>query len=165
VLFPSSFRSINGGLAFALVAVTAPAALAQNADLSVTAEIQASCVLNGGSLNFGTYTSTSGSDTPGQGSFTYQCTNGTSIFLSLGPGQNEEEGARAMASGADRLVYELYRDPARQQVWRSESDALSVGSTSAALETVQVYGLIPQGQASPAGTYNDVVQITLTLDQ
>jgi spore coat protein U-like protein len=165
VLFPSSFHSIKGGLAFALLAATAPAALAQTADLSVTAEIQASCVLNGGSLDFGTYTSTAGTDTQGQGSFSYQCTNGTSIFLSLNGGQNEDDDTRAMVSGTDRLVYELYRDPARQEVWRSESDALSVGPTSAALETVQVYGLIPQGQTSPAGTYNDVVQITLTLDQ
>ena len=165
MLFPPNFRLIKGGLAFALVAVTGPAALAQTADLTVTAEIQASCVLNGGSLNFGTYTATDGSDTPGQGSFSYQCTNGTGITLSLGPGANEEEGGRAMADGAERLLYELYQDPARQQAWGTEGDALSVGSTSAALETVQVYGLIPQGQDAPAGNYSDVVQITLNLDQ
>ena len=165
MLFPSNLRLIKGGLAFGLVAVTGPAALAQTADLSVTAEIQASCVLNGGSLNFGTYTATAGSATPGQGSFSYQCTNGTSITLSLGPGDNEEEGSRAMASGAERLLYELYQDPSRQQAWRTDGDALSVESTSAALETVQVYGLIPQGQDAPAGSYSDVVQITLNLDQ
>ena len=166
MLFPSNFRLIVGGLALLLVAGTGPAALAQeNAILNVTAEVQASCVLNGGSLNFGTYTATDGSDTPGQGSFSYQCTNGTSITLSLGPGDNEAEGSRAMAAGAERLLYELYQDPTRQQEWGTDGAALSVGSTSAALETVQVYGLIPQGQDAPAGNYNDVVQITLNLDQ
>lgn len=164
MLFPSNFRLIKGGLAFALVAVTGPAALAQTADLTVTAEIVANCVLNGGSLNFGTYTSSATADTEGQGSFTYQCTNGTEITLSLGPGANGDGSIRQMASGDQRLTYELFQDAARQTVWGQEGDAFVVPSTSSASTPVPVYGLIAAGQASGAGSYSDTVLITLTLN-
>jgi spore coat protein U-like protein len=151
-----------GASVLLVAAAIGSAALGQTADLSVTAEIQATCTLDGGSLNFGTY---SGSATEGQGSFIYECTSGSSITLSLGPGQNQEGAVRAMADGAERLLYELYQDAARQQDWGEDGDALSIESTSADLEAVQVYGLIPQGQSAPAGSYSDVVQITLNIDQ
>jgi spore coat protein U-like protein len=151
-----------GASVLLVAAALASAALAQTADLSVTAQVQATCVLNGGSLDFGNY---SGSDTEGQGSFSYECTNGTNITLSLGPGQNQEGESRAMADGAERLLYELYQDVGRQQEWGAVGDAVSIQSTSADEETVQVYGLIPQGQSAPAGSYSDVVQITLNIDQ
>jgi spore coat protein U-like protein len=70
-----------------------------------------------------------------------------------------------MADGAERLLYELYQDVGRQQEWGAVGDAVSIQSTSADEETVQVYGLIPQGQSAPAGSYSDVVQITLNIDQ
>jgi len=164
VLFPSNFRLIKGGLAFALVAVTGPAAHAQTADLTVTAEIVANCVLNGGTLNFGTYTSSAGADTEGQGSFNYQCTNGTEITLSLGPGTGGGEGIRQMASGDQRLTYELFQDPGRTTVWGENDDALVVPSTSSSSTPVPVYGLIEAGQDSGAGTYSDTVLITLNVE-
>jgi spore coat protein U-like protein len=164
VLFPSNFRLIKGGLALALVAVTGPAALAQTADLTVTAEIQASCVLNGGSLDFGPYTATEETDTEGEGSFTYQCTGGTGITLSLGPGQNGDGGIRQMASGDARLQYELFQNPARSTVWGEDGAALVVESTSTSATPVPVYGLIQAGQDSAAGSYSDTVLITLNIN-
>ena len=164
MLFPSNFRLIKGGLAFALVAVTGPAALAQTADLTVTAEIAASCVVNGGSLDFGPYTATETEPTEGQGTFSYQCTNGTNISLELGPGQNAQGESRAMASGAARLLYELYRDPGHGQEWGMGDAALPVVNTPSTQQTVEVYGLIAAGQASPAGSYSDTVLITLNID-
>jgi spore coat protein U-like protein len=151
-----------GASVLLVAAAIGSAALGQTADLSVTAEIQATCTLDGGSLNFGTY---SGSATEGQGSFIYECTSGSSITLSLGPGQNQEGAVRAMADGAERLLYELYQDAARQQEWGEDVDAVSVVVPSGAAQTVQVYGLIPPDQDAPAGNYNDVVQITLNVDQ
>jgi spore coat protein U-like protein len=68
-----------------------------------------------------------------------------------------------MADGAERLLYELYQDAARQQEWGEDGDALSIQTTSADEETVQVYGLIPPDQDAPAGSYSDTVQITLNI--
>jgi spore coat protein U-like protein len=167
VLFPSNFRLIKGGVAFALVAVTGPAALAQNpapAELTVTAQIVENCVLNGGSLNFGTYSSSAVDDTPGEGTFTYQCTGGTEITLSLGPGTGGGDGVRQMASGEERLTYELFQDPSHSTVWGEDGDALTVPSTSSSSTPVPVYGLIDAGQESGAGTYSDTVQITLNIE-
>ena len=43
--------------------------------------------------------------------------------------------------------------------------ALPVPSnTSSTQQTVEVYGLIAAGQASPAGSYSDTVLITLNID-
>jgi spore coat protein U-like protein len=164
VLFPSDFRLIAGGLALALVAVPGPAALAQTADLSVTAQIEANCVLNGGSLSFGLYSATETAATPGQGTFSYQCTNGSNITLSLGPGLNSEGESRAMAAGEGTLLYELYQDAGREQEWSTAGEALIVQDTPSSLETVDVYGSIVPGQESPAGNYSDTVQITLNIN-
>jgi spore coat protein U-like protein len=161
VFFPSNVRFLTGGLALLLLAGTGPA-LGQTANLNVTAEIQASCVLNGGSLSFGTYTASD--DTPGQGTFSYQCTDGTNITLGLGSGQNEVGGIRQMAAGAGRLPYQLYKDASRQQEWGTGDDGLTVEDTSASLETVDVYGLIAAGEESPPGDYSDTVTITLNID-
>jgi len=164
VLFPSNFRLIKGGLAFALVAVTGPAALAQTAELSVTAQIEASCVVNAGSLDFGPYTSTDLDPTEGEGSFSYQCTSGSDITLSLGPGQNPQGEGRAMASGAARLRYNLYQDVGHDQEWATDGAAVIVEDTPSTLQTVDVYGLIEAGQESPAGSYSDSVTITLNIN-
>ena len=164
MLFPSNFRLIKGGLAFALVAVTGPAALAQTAELSVTAQIEASCVVNAGSLDFGPYTSTDLDPTEGEGSFSYQCTSGSDITLSLGPGQNLQGESRAMASGAARLLYNLYQDVGHDQEWGTDGTAFIVENTPSTLETVDVYGLIEPGQEAPAGSYSDSVTITLNIN-
>ena len=59
MLFPSNFRLIKGGLAFALVAVTGPAAHAQTADLTVTAEIVVDGVVHEGqTVQAGEYSDT-----------------------------------------------------------------------------------------------------------
>jgi spore coat protein U-like protein len=163
VLFPSNFRLIKGGLAFALVAATGPAALAQNATLNVTAEIQASCEVTGGTLAFGAYTSAE--DATADATFSYVCTEGTNITVTLDGGQNDEGGSRAMlrSGGEDLLPYGLYKDVNHGDPWGLGENGIVVEGTSAETELVEVYGLIAAGENSPAGLYNDVVQITLNI--
>ena len=166
MLLSSDFRLIAGGLTLIVASATGAPALAQQetANLSVTAQIQASCVVNGGSLNFGIYNSEEAKE--GEGTFSYECAEGTNITLKLGAGQNADGGSRAMASaGGGTLRYQLFKDPNHQDVWSdTESGGLKVPDTSDQQEAVQVYGLIEGGQGSPAGTYSDVVQITLNIN-
>jgi spore coat protein U-like protein len=166
VLLPSDFRSIAGGLTLIVASTAGAPALAQQdtANLNVTAQIQASCVVNGGSLNFGLYNSEEAKE--GQGTFSYECAQGTNITLKLGAGQNPVSGSRAMKSGGGgTLRYQLFKDASHQDVWSdTETGGLTVQDTSDQEEVVQVYGLIEGGQGSPAGTYSDVVQITLNIN-
>ena len=166
MLLPTDFRLIAGGLTLIVASATGAPALAQQdtANLNVTAQIQASCVVNGGSLNFGVYNSDEAKE--GQGTFSYECPQGTNITLKLGAGQHPVGGSRAMASGGSgTLRYQLFKDSSRQDVWNdTESGGLTVPDTSDQEEVVQVYGLIASGQDLPAGTYSDVVQITLNIN-
>lgn len=163
VFSSSNFGLVAGALGLVLVAASGNAALAEETEnLTVTANVQASCVLNGGSLAFGVY---DGAQNDGSGSFSYQCTNGTDITLSLGLGQNAQGSQRAMVkTGGQTLDYELYSDSNRATVWGIDTAGVDVPATSAALETAQVYGRIPAGQSAPAGSYSDTVQITLVIN-
>jgi spore coat protein U-like protein len=161
VSFSYHFRFVAGALTL-LPLVAAPAALAQTADLNVTAQVDAACDVFAGSLNFGTYTAAAAKEA--NGNFSYQCTAGTEITLSLGPGNNPQEGSRAMAAGENRLRYQLYRDPTRQEVWGTDVEGLVLEAPSSSEQGVTVYGLIEAGQDVPAGSYSDVVQITLSIN-
>jgi spore coat protein U-like protein len=162
VLLSADFRWIATGLVLLVAAAIASPALGQTANLNVSAQVQASCNVIGGDLDFGLYT---GDATEGQGSFSYQCTNGTNITLSLGPGQHlQPGGSRAMTGNGGTLRYQLFRDANRQQVWREgPEEGLDVDDTEASEQDVPVYGLIEAGQDVPAGSYNDVVLITLNI--
>jgi spore coat protein U-like protein len=162
VLISCDFRWIAVGLVLLVAAAIASPVLGQTANLNVSAQVQASCNVIGGDLNFGLYT---GGETEGEGSFSYQCTDGTNITLSLGPGQHlQQGGSRAMTGGGGILRYQLFRDANHQQVWREGPDeGLDVENTPASQQDVPVYGLIAADQDVPAGSYNDIVLITLNI--
>jgi spore coat protein U-like protein len=168
VLLSSNLRLIAGGLTLVVSAVTGVPALAQQetANLNVTAQILASCVVNGGSLDFGLYAPGAETGKEGEGSFSYVCTEGTNISLNLGAGQNAEGDSRAMAlaGGGGTLTYQLYKDAGHSDAWGLGTGGKDVPETSAEQTTVDVYGLIGPGQDSPAGSYSDVVQITLNIN-
>lgn len=160
----SSLRLIVPALALVLVAATGREALAADpppAQLTVTALVEASCTLNGGTLAFGVYT---GEENDATGQFTYQCTDGTNITLSLDPGENAQGTTRMMANGGELLAYELYKDSNRSQVWGVGANGLDVNGTSAELEPAQVFGRILAGEDAAPGSYSDTVQITLVIN-
>jgi spore coat protein U-like protein len=123
---------------------------------------QASCILNGGTLAFGVY---DGTQNDASGQFSYQCTGGTNINVTLGLGQNPQGSQRAMVidGGGDTLAYELYSDSNRQTVW-DDSVGVDINGVSAAQEFAQVYGRILAGEDAPAGNYSDTVLITLVVE-
>jgi spore coat protein U-like protein len=159
VFSSSNLRLFVGASALALIAATSHTALAQTANLNVTATVDASCTLNGGSLPFGIYT---GDEKDATGEFTYECTPGTNITLSLNQGVN---GDRTMvADGGGSLPYELYSDSNRTSVWGVDPAGVNPPLTSAEVETAQVFGRIEAGEQAPAGSYSDTVQITLVIN-
>jgi spore coat protein U-like protein len=152
-------------MALAVVTVFAslPARAGTDTDqLTVTATVLSSCSLSGGTLSFGQYVSGQTTDLDVGGTISYVNCSGTLGFALDGGGAGSVAG-RQMSSGANRLNYQIYRNPTRSAVWGSGADAQGVTLVGTQSGTVAVHGRIPKGQAVPDGTYTDVVNITLTF--
>jgi spore coat protein U-like protein len=130
--------------------------------LTVTATVQSSCGLTGGTMAFGNYTSgqTSALDVTGQ--ISYANCNGTLSF-ELDAGQSGDINNRVMLSGTNRLNYQLYRTSAHNAVWGIGANAQGLTLLTPLSGTIPVYGRIAGGQTVPAGTYTDLVNITMTF--
>lgn len=159
-------------LALAVVAALTPWPLgaATTSTFQVSASIVAGCLVVGGvthygNLDFGSHSalasylvSTSLSGT----SVTLQCTPGVAMNMKVGGGQNNN-GARNLkrASGSSLLAYQLYRDAAFSQVLAIDQ---TVGVSYSDPNTIKlpVYARAQLTGAVPAGTYTDVLQVTLS---
>jgi spore coat protein U-like protein len=92
------------------------------------------------------------------------------IMLSDGMG-GAGSGARQMASGRDRLAYDVYTDPARTRAWGSGGAGTVVATGSMTVgpgvgngtrtATHVVYGRTPALQDAAPGTYLDALVLTL----
>lgn len=133
--------------------------------LSVTATVESSCALDGGTLSFGTYLSGQNGNLDAAGSISYvNCPPGT-ITFELDGGFSGDIANRVMLNGGSELKYQLYRDPARAAVFGTGANSQSVlllgpGTLSS---TLPVYGRIPGNQGVAAGAYSDTVNVTLTF--
>lgn len=70
---------------------------------------------------------------------------------------------RRMASGAERLAYELYTDSNRATVLRPETTTFTITGAGTS-ETKTIYGRIPGGSnlnAVANGAYTDTVVLTI----
>jgi len=96
---------------------------------------------------------------------TFTCTGRTPWNIALSNGQNASGNTRRMRLGASSnyVTYELYRDPARSQRWGTTIGSDTVAGTgTGTTQSLTVYGRVPATQTIPAGSYSDVVTITVT---
>lgn len=150
----------------------------QTGNFNVTANVAGSCVITATpTLAFGAYDPTEVNNTTaldGQSSISVRCTRGTVATVALGQGGNPATGStcvaplRQMASGAERLRYDIYQTAARTTVWGCQTGAgantQGFTSTSSLTPTVlQTFGRIPAGQDVPTGSFSDTVQVTVTF--
>jgi spore coat protein U-like protein len=85
------------------------------------------------------------------------------MSMSLDGGQNSASGTRNLkrTSGTQMLAYQLYRDAAYSQALGiGQSVAVSYSDPTAI--KLPVYGRVQLTGTQPAGTYTDVVQVTVT---
>ena len=150
------------GTATALLPRPAPAPTTTGT-LAVSAVVQGSCGLTGGTLNFGTYTSgqTNNLDVEGQLAFA-NCPTGNLVF-ELDGGASGNVNARKMTSGGNNLTYQIYRNAGRSTVFGAGTNAYTEIRLIAGGGTIPVYGRIPGSQSVPAGNYADNVNVTLTF--
>ena len=130
--------------------------------LTVTATVISGCSLTGGSLSFGQYVSGQGTNLDAVGQINYANCTGNLTF-ELDGGTAGDVNNRAMGSGSNKLKYQLYKNATRTALWGTGTDAYQLSLLSTLTGNVNVYGRIPSGQAVAPGTYNDVVNITLTF--
>lgn len=130
--------------------------------LTVTATVQSSCALNGGTLAFGTYLSGQTTHLDAVGRINYVNCSGTLTF-ELDGGQSGDVNNRVMLSGSNQLRYQLYRNASRSAVWGLGNQAQQIQLLMPLTGTVDVFGRIPSGQAVAPGSYSDTVNITLTF--
>lgn len=152
----------------ALVAAPLPAAFAGSsaATMPITASVTPVCVVSAAALNFGNYDPILiNSTTPldATGTITVQCIRNSSYTVTLDQGQNGTATTRSMKeSGGSLLSYDLYTDSARTTVWNTANTVTGTAPSSAPI-ALSVYGRIPPAQNVAAGSYSDVVNVTVNF--
>lgn len=166
---------MHGRLAIALAAIAAASPMPLDAALSstflVNATIQAGClvvggVTNYGNLDFGSYSalaSTTASTQLSGTTVTLQCTPGVTLSMKIGGGQNNNGGRNLKRStGANLVAYQLYSDAAFSQSLGIDQTVTVTYSDPTAIK-LPVYARAQLTGTLPAGSYSDVLQVTLTF--
>jgi spore coat protein U-like protein len=168
-------RSIHTALLVAALSFTAaPSAFAAGSDsdnLTVTASVENSCVITGGTLAFGVYDTITGAAVDASTAIRVECTAGATATITLGEGANADVGStaddperRLSDGGSSFLAYELFIDSNRGSEW---GDTLGTGKEYTAVDAnpaaQTVYGRITSGQDVAAGAYADTVVATVTF--
>lgn len=148
------------GPAWTGVALAADAALT-----TVTMAVNANCIVTANDLAFGTYNPMAPSPTDGATTLQVRCTNTTAyaVKLNKGAGSGATVAQRRMSHApSGTLIYSLFTDAGRSQVWGDDSGGATVaGVGTGSAQTLTVYGRIPAGQFSAVGSYNDTVSVTI----
>lgn len=168
---PNEAQTKHGALVSALwmlagLAFTGGAHAATDTDtMTVTATVISSCSVTADDLALGDYDPVDASPLAAATTIDVICTNGTdfSIGLDEGAGAGASVATRKMTSGADTLNYSLYRDASHTDLWGETEGVDTVDDTgTGAVQTFDVYGLIPAAQSAPAGAYSDTINVTVT---
>lgn len=134
---------------------------------AVTAEVIDACNLTANDLDFGNYSSISGSPLDATSTIDVTCTNGTAytVLLDDGTTLGGDFTARLMTDSTNTLEYNLYTTSGRTTVWGDSTGATAtVGNTGdGTQQSLTVYGRIPASQNVPVGSYSDSVTATVSF--
>jgi spore coat protein U-like protein len=146
---------------------------------SVPALAQAACAVSGsGSVNFLTYNPASATATLASAVVTLTCTYAGSggneridWSMQLTNGNSNDCNARRLAGPSDALNYNIYQNSVGGGVWGNLACATypsgrmtvgpGVGNSSRSVSNT-LYGQIPTGQFVSAGTYTDLLVLTVS---
>jgi spore coat protein U-like protein len=151
-------------------------AFTTTADMNVSADINASCIMSSTDLDFGDYDATGvnvTADLTATATISTTCTSGANGVVTMGQGEHvfyciSNNCIRRMANSEEtsHLTYQIYTDAGYSVVWNhNPGDMRSVANVtgSGASQGRTVYGKIPKNQINAtAGSYSDTIIITLT---
>ena len=170
--------ALTAAVIFASAVLTAEATAGTTTNnLLVTATVANSCAINSATaLAFGTYdpvganSASVGTDlTANNGLLTITCTRSASTTITLGQGINPANGStdtaplRQMKLGNYVLAYTLYQDAGHTSDWGNTLGTAVQRIASGGPDSITVYGVVPRGQSVPAGSYTDIVVVTVTF--
>jgi spore coat protein U-like protein len=153
------------------------AAGTQTSNLAVSAAVASNCTISTNPVAFGAYdpiVTNAATALLGSGSITIACTKASVPTLKLDLGANPAGVVRQMASGAERLPYELYQPltnvagaacGALTTVWGTAGANIltTVAAPSKAARTYNVCGSVAGGADVGVGAYADTVIATVTF--
>jgi spore coat protein U-like protein len=127
-----------------------------------------SCTVSATALAFGTYTPLQPSALTSSGTISVSCivANGLNpVTITLNTGSSGSFGTRTMTSGPNALNYNLYLDAAHSQIWGDgtggsmrDNDSVNPGHPNI---SATVYGQIPGLQDPAAGSYTDLITVSV----
>jgi spore coat protein U-like protein len=130
----------------------------------VQARVNAVCVVSASDLDFGAYSSQSGTALTGTTMLQATCTPSTTYNIALNKGTTAGGtiNQRKLASGSNTLNYQLYSNAARTSIWGETVGTDTVtGSGTGLQQNHTVYGSVPAAQLVPAGSYADTITVTI----
>lgn len=135
------------------------------------AAAQAGCFITAGGMSFGTYDVFDLFPRDSMLVLTASCQEAVvrDLRVSIGPSANSGGiliRQMKWTAGGDRLGYNLFIDASRTQVWGDGTGGGEVvlqGVSRDSPRQLVVYGRIPYAQDVSAGTYGDVVTITVDI--
>ncbi|HKJ62801.1 MAG TPA: spore coat U domain-containing protein, partial [Hyphomicrobiales bacterium] len=125
--------------------------------------VDPNCLLNvSQNVDFGTQ-GVLDANVDADGELEVTCTSGTAYTVSLARQAGTLPlGSWEMTNGSETVTYGLYADAARADLWGDlPSDHVS-GTGTSAVQTLDVYGRIPPQTTPSAGSYSDIVVVTVT---
>jgi spore coat protein U-like protein len=145
---------------------------------AVPAHAATLCSVSTAGVAFGTYDIVSGAPTDVAGLIDLACSftpspggGGTLVSLFMSAGSSGNFSARTMRAATDVLLYNLFTDPARTQIWGNgtagtayQSVRLTVGpgvGNSTRSAQYAIYGRIPARQTVATGIYSDTIVVTI----
>ncbi|MEO7199585.1 MAG: spore coat U domain-containing protein, partial [Dokdonella sp.] len=131
----------------------------------VSANVVNKCTITASPLNFGSSIGLLTTAVNANTAISVQCSVGSANNVGLNAGVNGggNINARKMLLGGNTVSYQLYRDLARTQVWGSTIGTNTVAGTgNGNTQNLTVYGRVPAQTTPPAGTYNDIIVVTVT---
>lgn len=158
ILFPPAFPAscISGGISGGTARFP----------FTVRANVLGHCAITAAShLNFGSAPGLLAANRDETSTISLSCTNRTPWNMALNNGQNAVGTTRRMrlGSSSSHVAYELYRNAERTQRWGATiGNDTATGNGTGAAQTVTVYGRVAAPQTVPAGSYRDVITVTVT---
>ena len=150
-----------------LALCAAQTALAASATtyLNVSLMVQPVCQVSVTDLQFGSYDpllANAQQPLDATADLNMLCTRQAQATVRFDYGHNGQGTTRGLASGADRVTYNLFQDSSRTTLWADGENALHVvGEGGRAPQRFVIYGRVTAGQEVPPGAYNDVVMATV----
>lgn len=146
------------------------------ADIVISQQITRDCLFTAPDINFGSAPLVTGF-APVHQTLALYCTKGSTYQVELGPGLHGDAGQRYMASGDDRLAYDIYQPDGTR--WGEAANGQARASTSAdtrpgpglgggpgvGASTAQGFNytarIEPDQPTPPAGHYSDRILVTV----